>query len=110
MAGKAGATRGITASVIKYFLENPGAHVLVEGLAKQFNVTEAQAAGAVSYVIREGKLPGVRVVQNGNIWIYDQGSADRAVKWKVVHSNDHEAVLEDSDGKLWYAKPIGMGL
>jgi hypothetical protein len=109
MAGKAGATRGITASVIKYFLENPGAHVLVEGLAKQFGVSESQAAGAVSYIIREGKLPGVRAVQNGNIWIYDQQSG-KAPKWEVVRktANGSQAVLEDEEGNLWVAKPAGI--
>ena len=109
MAGKAGAQRGISAKVVKYALENPGAYMRVEDLAYEFEATEAQAAAAVTYVIREGKLPGLKSVQNGHVWVYEPEGNDEP-KWSLVRKTAQgaQAVLEDPEGNLWVAKPVGL--
>jgi hypothetical protein len=109
MAGKAGAQRGISAKVLKYMLENPGAYVRVEDLAYQFEATEQQVANAVSYIIREGKLPGLKSVQNGHVWQYEpEAQEDPSTVMHVIGhaSDDGIVVLQDNDGSLWAAKRV----
>lgn len=111
MAGKAGAQRGISAKAIKYALENPGAYMRVEDLAYEFEATEQQVANSMTYVIREGKLPGLKSVQNGHVWLYEpEGGDDGAQRWELVRktAGGAQAVLEDTDGNLWVAKPAGI--
>lgn len=109
MAGKAGAQRGISAKVLKHILDNPGQYVRVEELAKQFECTELQAANSVSYLIREGKLPGLVSIQNGHVWVYEPEGSDEP-KWSLVRktAQGSQAVLEDPEGNLWVAKPVGI--
>lgn len=108
MAGKSGATRGIAASVLKFFLENPSAHVQVSNLVTEFGVSEGQAANAVSYLIRQNKLPGLKAIQNGHVWMYDPEGDDGEAKMTVIGhaSNDGLVVLQDVNGDLWAAKKV----
>lgn len=110
MAGKAGAQRGISAKVLKYALENPGAYMRVEDVAYQFECTEQQVANSFGYLIREGKLPGLKSVQNGHVWLYEPEGNDQT-KWELVRKTasdeyGQEAILEDTDGRLWWARPV----
>jgi len=107
MAGKAGAQRGISAKVLKYMLENPGAYVRVEDVAHQFECTEQQVANAVAYLLREQKLAGLKSVQNGHVWLYEPQDEPDAVKWEVIRKGDDgTAMLQDTDGTFWIAKVV----
>lgn len=110
MAGRAGATRGLSAGALKHFLDHPGEYVRVEDLAYELGeVTEQQAAAAVTYVLREGKLPGLKAIQRGSVWVYEPEGNDEP-KWLLVRKTDGpdgpEAILEDADGRLWWARPV----
>lgn len=110
MAGRAGATRGLAAAALKHFLDHPGTYVRVEDLAYELGeVEQVQASNAVSYLIREGKLPGLKAVQKGNVWVYEP-EGDDETKWALVRvtANGAQAVLEDTEGNLWIAKPAGI--
>ena len=111
MAGRAGATRGLSAKALKHFLDHPGEYVRVEDLAYELGeVTEGQAAAAVSYVMSQGKLPGLKAVQRAAVWLYEPPDNDEP-KWELVRktaSEEHgeEAILEDTEGRLWWARPV----
>jgi hypothetical protein len=110
MAGKAGAKRGLAAGALKHFLDHPGEYVRVEDLAYELGeVTDQQAAAAVTYVIREGKLAGLKAIQRGAVWVYEPEDNDET-KWSLVRvtANGAQAVLEDIEGNLWVAKPAGI--
>lgn len=105
MAGKAGAQRGISAKVLKYALENPGTYMRVEDVAYALEATEQQTANSFAYLIREGKLAGLKSVQNGHVWQYEPADAADAVKWELIRKGDDgTAMLQASDGTFWLAK------
>lgn len=109
MAGKKGATRGLTAAALKYFLDHPGAYVRVEDLAFELGegVTQAQAANAVAYILREGKLAGLSAIQNGNVWLYEPEGDPSEERWLVVrHLANGKVLLEDGNGEAWIAKAV----
>jgi hypothetical protein len=112
MAGKAGATRGISARLLKHFMEYPGQRITVEELSAECGgATHTQIGNSVSYLIRGGKLPGLKSVQNGHVWVYEPEGDDEP-KWSLVHQNPagkvRQAILEDTDGNLWVAKPVDI--
>jgi hypothetical protein len=95
---------------MKYFLEYPGQRVTVEELSAECGgATHTQVGNSVSYVIRSGKLPGLKSVQNGHVWLYEPEGNDEP-KWSLVRltAQGAQAVLEDTDGNLWVAKPVGI--
>lgn len=111
MAGRAGAKRGLSTQALKYFMDHPGEYVRVEDLAYALDeATEQQAAAAVVYNIREGKLPGLKAVQNGHVWVYEpEGGDDGSVHWELLRKGeDGTAVLQATDGTFWIAKQVGV--
>lgn len=111
MAGKAGAKRGLSTQALKYAMDHPGEYMRVENLAYEFDATEQQAAAAMAYLVREGKLPGLKAVQNGHVWVYEpEGGDDGAERWELVRRTEAasgpQALLEDTEGTLWVAKKV----
>lgn len=112
MAGKAGATRGLSAAALKHFMDHVGAYVRVEDLAFELGeTTEQQAAAAVTYLIREGKLPGLKAIQRGHVWVYEPEATNGVERWELARKTaseeyGEEAILEDTEGRLWWARPV----
>lgn len=109
MAGKPGMRRGVAAVALRHVLDNPGVPLRKEQLAKAFGCTELQAQNAITYLMRNGKAPGLKAVQNGHVWVYEPEGNDEP-KWVLVRlaAQGSQAVLEDPEGNLWVAKPVGV--
>lgn len=108
---KAPKSTGHTAAALKYFLAAPGQHITVEDLAQDLGgITHGQVGAAVNYIIKSNKLPGLVAVQNGQVWLYTPQEAGNEEYWLVVRhtANGAQTVLEDGNGDLWVAKPVGI--
>ena len=109
MAGKAGATRGVSAAALKYVLDHPGEYLRVEELSAELGgITHAQVGAAITYLMRNGKAPGLKSVQNGHVWVYEpEDGDDGSVHWELLRKGeDGTAMLQDTEGTFWVAKRV----
>jgi hypothetical protein len=101
--------RGHTAATVKHFIDYPNQHVTAEELQGIIGGTRTQVQMAVNYVMKNGKLPGLRTVVNGDIWVYEPPTKekDHESMHIIGHaSDDGMVILQDSDGDLWAAKKV----
>lgn len=99
----------IKALIMKYFEDHAGQRVYVESITGDLDMSKSQIQAAVYQIARTNQLPGLEVISQGNVWLFQPtGTADpsapQAETLTVVRTLKSGAKLaEDSDGNVYKA-------
>lgn len=104
----------IRSNVEHFFIKHPNEKCFLKDFAEELYdgpVEDAQRAvqQSISYIMRNGLMPGLEVVHSGQCWIYKSNSNDSSdPTFKVLGEGTDKTVLMDNEGNIWIAKKVDI--